>query len=63
MTRVNRRLSRKISEIARAMSGWQRPPGRSGLRVMTMSPNPYRGFRFPPEVIEHAGWLHIVASV
>jgi putative transposase len=29
---------------------------------MTMSPNPYRGFRFPPEVIEHAGWLHIIAS-
>ena len=24
---------------------------------MTISPNPYRGFRFPPEVIEHAVWL------
>jgi transposase-like protein len=23
---------------------------------MTMSSNPYRGFRFPPEVIEHAVW-------
>ena len=25
---------------------------------MTTSPNPYRGFRFPPEVIEHAVWLY-----
>ena len=25
---------------------------------MTMSPNPYRGFRFPPEVIQHAVWLY-----
>src|SRR5690242_21625487 len=25
---------------------------------MTISPNPYRGFRFPPEVIEHAVWLY-----
>ena len=25
---------------------------------MTISPNPYRGFRFPPEVIQHAVWLY-----
>ena len=25
---------------------------------MTMSQNPYRGFRFPPEVIQHAVWLY-----
>ena len=25
---------------------------------MTISPNPYRGFRFPPAVIEHAVWLY-----
>ncbi len=25
---------------------------------MTTSPNPYRGFRFPAEVIEHAIWLY-----
>ena len=24
---------------------------------MTTYPNPYRGFRFPSEVIEHAIWL------
>ena len=25
---------------------------------MKISPNPYRGFRFPPAVIEHAVWLY-----
>jgi hypothetical protein len=25
---------------------------------MTTSPNPYRGFRFPAELIEHAVWLY-----
>ena len=25
---------------------------------MTISPNPYRGFRFPPAVIEHGVWLY-----
>jgi putative transposase len=25
---------------------------------MTISPNPYRDFRFPPVVIEHAVWLY-----
>src|SRR5258705_2281034 len=34
------------------------PTGRGSLRGMTISPNPYRGFRFPPEVIQHAVWLY-----
>jgi putative transposase len=25
---------------------------------MTASSNPYRGFRFPAEIIEHAAWLY-----
>ena len=25
---------------------------------MTTSPSPYRGFRFPAEIIEHAVWLY-----
>src|SRR5918911_1526309 len=34
-------------------------PGRHGnLLSMTTSPNPYRGFRFPAEIIEHAVWLY-----
>ncbi|MFL5257163.1 MAG: IS6 family transposase, partial [Rhodopila sp.] len=28
------------------------------LPGMTTSPNPYRGFRFPAEIIEHAVWLY-----
>ena len=28
------------------------------LLSMTTSPNPYRGFRFPAEIIEHAVWLY-----
>jgi len=30
----------------------------ASLPGMTTSPNPYRGFRFPPEIIEHAVWLY-----
>jgi len=33
-------------------------PVRGSLRGMTISSNPYRGFRFPREVIEHAVWLY-----
>ena len=40
------------------VSGWQLRPGRGRLWGMTISPNPYRGFRFPPAVIEHAVWLY-----
>ena len=25
---------------------------------MTIAPNPYRGFRYPREVIQHAVWLY-----
>jgi hypothetical protein len=32
------------------------PPDRGSLHGMMISPNPYLGFRFPPEVIEHAVW-------
>ncbi len=28
------------------------------LPGMTTAPNPYRGFRFPAEVIEHAVWRY-----
>jgi putative transposase len=30
---------------------------------MTTSPNPYRGFRFPAEIIEHAVWLYYCFSL
>jgi putative transposase len=31
---------------------------RGSLSNMTTSPNPYHGFRFPAELIEHAVWLY-----
>src|SRR6516162_10469001 len=39
-----------VSLAARAVRG--------SLRGMPISSNPYRGFRFPREVIEHAVWLY-----
>src|ERR1700719_112632 len=33
------------------------PGGPCSLPGMPISPNPYRGFRFPPEVIQHV-WLY-----
>ena len=41
-----------------ALSGWQTRPGHGSVSGMTTSPNPYRGFRFPAEIIEHAVWLY-----
>jgi len=32
--------------------------GHGTVPGMTTPPNPYRGFRFPAEVIEHAVWLY-----
>lgn len=33
-------------------------PSSGRLRSMTTTPNPYRGFRFPAEIIQHAVWLY-----
>ena len=41
-----------------ALSAW-RPPGRRGsVPGMPTPSNPYRGFRFPAEIIQHAVWLY-----
>ncbi len=40
------------------MSGWQTRPGLGSVPGMTTSSNPYRGFRFPAEIIERAVWLY-----
>ena len=39
------------------MSGWRTLAGMAAYG-MTTSANPYRGFRFPAEIIEHAVWLY-----
>ncbi len=41
-----------------ALSGWQVRWGYGTVTSMTTSPAPYRGFRFPAEVIQHAVWLY-----
>jgi len=38
----------------KALSGWQPWLCHGGVPGMTTCPNPYRGFRFSAEVIEHA---------
>jgi len=40
------------------LSGWQVWSSHGTVLSMTTSPNPYHGFRFPAEVIEHAVWLY-----
>jgi putative transposase len=40
------------------LSGWQIWSSHGTVSSITTSPNPYRGFRFPAEVIEHAVWLY-----
>ena len=49
--------------IGGVMSGWRILPDRGSLRGMTISPNPYRGFHFPPELIQHAIWLYHCLSL
>jgi len=40
------------------LSGWRALARRGSLPGMTTSHNPYRGFRFPAEIIQHAVWLY-----
>ena len=41
-----------------ALSGWRVQSGYGNLPGMLATPNPYRGFRFPAEIIEQAVWLY-----
>jgi putative transposase len=43
---------------AEALSGWLALGRRGSLSGVMSSSNPYRGFRFPAEIIEHAVWLY-----
>jgi hypothetical protein len=48
-------------QLLRTFEGIVRLVARSGsgsLAAMTTSPNPYQGFRYPAEVIQHAVWLY-----
>ena len=46
---------RSVREV---LSGWRALGQRGTLPGVMSSPNPYRGFRFPAEIIEHAVWLY-----
>jgi len=41
-----------------ALSGWRGWSDRGSVPSTTTVSNPYRGFRYPAEVIEHAVWLY-----
>ena len=41
-----------------ALSGWPGLRCRGKLLAMMKMPDPYRGFRFPAEIIAHAVWLY-----
>ena len=45
-------------DVLVALSGWQLLLGCDSLSAMAHVPNPYRGFRYPVEVIQHAVWLY-----
>ena len=58
-------LRGELTTAQLAMKGVVRlanPGQRGSLLGMTTSPNPYRGFRFPAEVIEHRSGCIIVSA-
>ena len=50
--------TRSVLPVRAALSGWQTGSGHGTVLGMTKSANPYRGFRFPAEMIEDAVWLY-----
>jgi putative transposase len=49
--------------LARALSGWRECSAMAAFGVMNLQSNPYRGFRFPRAIIQHAVWLYHCFSV
>jgi hypothetical protein len=49
-----------VTEIRPAwgLSGWQALVGHGSLSGVMSWSNPYRGFRFPAQIIQHAVWLY-----
>src|SRR3954454_1763452 len=46
------------AEPGGALSGWRRPKRHGRVADMRTTPDPYRAFRFPAEIIAHAVWLY-----
>ena len=57
-TVLETRMYRNAGKKQGVLSGWQPGPGYGSRFRMTTSSNPYRGFRHPAEVIQHAVWLY-----
>jgi len=56
---ADRAVRKRFPALARAaLSGWRAWSDRGSVPGMTTAPNPYRRFRYPAEVIEHAVWLY-----
>jgi putative transposase len=51
-------LSSANEQVTEALSGWHGVPPESGCIMTPTTLNPYRGFRFPAELIQHAVWLY-----
>ena len=51
-------MTARLGRLLRALSGWRGWSDRGSVPGMTTATNPYRGFRYPAEVIEHAFWLY-----
>src|SRR5688500_2356364 len=47
-----------MSAVSGSLSCWRGSKRRGRLSGMRMTPDPYRGFRFPAEIISHAVWLY-----
>ena len=52
------RRDHRTGAVAEVLSGWQLLPDRGNFLAMAPAPNPYRGFRDPAEVIQHAVRLY-----
>ena len=61
--RVQSRYVRQPSDLPWVLSGWRDRAGHGSVPGMTTATNPYRGFRCPAEVIEHAVWLYYCFSL
>ena len=57
------RIAQESGKYPLALSGWRGQPSDGSLPGMNPAPNPYRGFRFPREVIQHAVWLYYCFSL
>jgi len=57
------KMSFKVQNWAAVLSGWRVGFRHGRLLHMTTPPNPYRSFRYPAEVIQHAVWLYHCLSL